>query len=123
MAVDRRGKQLPKGISWREDKQTYMGRFMFQGQQVTLYDKDLKSLKKRLDEKRDELEHGLAGRADKVTLNKWFEMWLTEYKIGKVKPTSVDAYEKWYNCHVRPTLGNKYLTFSSYTIRCCKLCP
>ncbi len=48
MAKDKNGKELPKGISYKTDKDLYMGRFMHQGQQVTHYDRDLKTLKKRL---------------------------------------------------------------------------
>ena len=56
MAKDpKTGKELPKGISWKADKQTYMARFTHQGQPYTFYDKDLKAIKKTLSEKRYEV--------------------------------------------------------------------
>ena len=44
MAVDKNGKQLPKGITLRSDGR-YMGRFEYQGEKHTLYDMELKILK------------------------------------------------------------------------------
>ena len=80
MAKDpKTGKELPKGISWKADKQLYMARFTHQGQSYTFYDKDLKAIKKTLSEKRYEVEHGLQGKADKISLNKWYQRNLCTY--------------------------------------------
>ena len=81
MALDKTGKPLPKGITWRENKQIYMIRFSFQGTAFTFYEKTLKDAKKTLAEKRYQVEHGELGKADKVSLNAWYETWLTTYKI------------------------------------------
>ncbi len=111
MALDpNTGKELPKGISWKADKQRYMGRFTHQGQSYTFYDKDLRALKKTLSEKRYEVEHGLQGKADKISLNAWYETWLNEYKIPNIKETSVHTYKQMYSCYIRPTLGGKHLS-------------
>lgn len=104
------GKELPKGISWKADKQLYMARFTHQGQSYTFYDKDLRKIKKTLSEKRYEVEHGLQGKADKITLNKWYETWLNEYKIPNIKETSVHNYKHTYSCYIASTLGNKLLS-------------
>ncbi len=110
MALDKDGKkQLPKGISWRADKSLYMARFTFQGQSYTLYDKDLKSIKKKLTDKKYEVEHGLSGKADKLTLNVWYDQWLRQYKIPHIKETSIRAYTQMYSCYIRPTLGTRQL--------------
>lgn len=103
------GKQLPKGITWREDKQTYMGRFSFQGKSYTFYNKDLRTLKKTLADKRYEVEHGLAGKATKMTVDTWFSEWLGQYKIPTVKVTSVNHYLNLYNYYVQVSLGQKQL--------------
>lgn len=109
MVDPKTGKELPKGISWKADKQLYMARFTFQGQSYTFYDKDLKSIKKTLSEKRYEVEHGLQGKADKITLNKWYETWLNEYKTPNIKETSIHTYKQMYSCYIEPSLGEKYL--------------
>ena len=109
MALDKNGKQLPKGITWIEKKQLYMGRFTYQGTPYTLYDKELKVIKKKLADKRYEVEHGLTGKADKITLNKWFEVWLKDYKTNKVKKTTIQNYQALYDNHIRDTLGKRVL--------------
>lgn len=109
MALDKNGKQLPKGITWIEKKQLYMGRFTYQGTPYTLYDKELKIIKKKLADKRYEVEHGLTGKADKITLNKWFDVWLKDYKTNKVKKTTIQNYQTLYDNHIRENLGKRVL--------------
>ena len=111
MAKDpKTGKELPKGISWKKDKQLYMARFTYQGQSYTFYDRDLRTIKKTLSEKRYEIEHGLQGRADKISLNTWYQTWLNEYKIPNIKETSVNNYKQMYSCYIEPILGGKHLS-------------
>ncbi len=109
MAVDKNGKQLPKGITWVENKKRYMARFTYQGTPYTLYDKELKVIKKKLADKRYEVEHGLTGKADKITLNKWYEVWLADYKKNKIKDTTIQTYQTLYDNHIRNTLGKRIL--------------
>lgn len=110
MALDKNGKTLPKGITWIEKKQLYMGRFMYQGISYTLYDKKLRDITKKLADKRYEVEHGLFGKADKLTLNTWFEIWLREYKVQKIKKTTLQNYLSLYNNHLRNGLGMRFLS-------------
>lgn len=109
MALDKNGKTLPKGITWIEKKQLYMARFTYQGTPYTMYDKELKNIKKKLADKRYEVEHGLTGKADKITLNKWFEVWLTDYKNNKIKGTTNQNYQNLYDNHIRNSLGKRVL--------------
>lgn len=109
MALDKNGKQLPKGITWVEKKQLYMARFTYQGTSYTMYDKELKNAKKKLADKKYEVEHGLSGKADKITLNKWYEVWLKDYKDNKIKDTTNQNYQNYYENHVRNTLGKRTL--------------
>lgn len=109
MALDKTGKELPKGITWREDKQTYMARFTYQGTPYTFYEKDLRTIKQTLKDKRYEVEHGMSGKADKITLNQWYETWLNVYKIPTIKETSIRTYRNIYDNHIRATLGKRQL--------------
>jgi len=104
------GKELPKGISWKKDKQLYMARFTHQGQSYTFYDKDLRSIKKTLADKKYEIQHGLEGKADKISLDKWYGIWMQDYKVPNVKETTVHTYKQMYSCYIEPTLGGKYLS-------------
>lgn len=111
MAKDpKTGKELPKGISWKADKETYMARFTYQGEQYCFYGKDLKDLKTTLSEKRYEVEHGLQGKADKISLNRWYQTWMQDYKIPTIKESTAGTYAKIYENHLRHTIGMKYLS-------------
>lgn len=110
MSMDKNGKQLPKGISWLPKKSLYMARFAYEGQNYTMYAKTLKEAKQKLADKKYEVEHGIDGKADRITLNDWFGVWLDTYKIGKVKDTTVDTYTALYNVHVRGVIGGRYIS-------------
>lgn len=105
MAFDKNGKRLPPGITQRPDGR-YMGRFTYQGERYTLYDNsDPKRLRKAMEDKRYELEHGLRGKIDKVTVDMWAKIWLTEYKANSVKPSTYVLYKNRYNWYVSPQIG------------------
>lgn len=110
MALDKNGKELPKGITWLPKKELYMGRFQYEGQSYTIYAKTLKEVKKKLADKKYETEHGISGKADRITLDEWFSTWLKTYKIGKVKDTSVATYTALYDRFVREPLGGRYIS-------------
>lgn len=44
-----------------------------------------------------------------VTLNRWFEVWISTYKRGYVKPTTIDTYISLYDRHIRDDIGNHLL--------------
>ncbi len=110
MAVDKNGRQLPKGITWLSKKRLYMARFTYQGISYTIYDKSLKMVKEKLADKRYEVQHGLSGKVDKITLNMWYEIWLQDYKRNAVKDTTFQTYQALYENHLRNTLGRQHLT-------------
>lgn len=110
MALDKNGKQLPRGVSYKADKGLYMARFMFEGQQHTSYHKDVKSAQKWLRDARYEAEHGLAGRADKLSLDSWYAVWMEQYKIPSIKETSALNYAQMYTHYIQPVLGKMHLS-------------
>lgn len=101
-------KKLPKGITLRGDG-CYMGRFTYYGERYTLYDKDLKTLKKKLDDLRYELEHGLYAKETVVTVDDWFHTWIEEYKKPTVKQGTVGVYEDTYTSYIKKPFGKKKL--------------
>lgn len=104
MAKDKNGKQLPPGITLRSDGR-YMGRFTHAGQRYTLYDDNVKHLRKAMDDMKYELEHGLRGKIDNVTLDKWVKIWLTEYKQNAVKDSTYVLYQNYYTWYISPQIG------------------
>ncbi len=97
-------RRLPKGISKRADGR-YQGRFTFQGERYTLYDRDIKALQKKMADVRYEMEHGIYVDAKNMTLNTFFETWLSEIKENTVKENTISVYMEIYKVHIAPTLG------------------
>lgn len=97
-------RRLPKGISKRADGR-YQGRFTFQGERFTLYDRDIKSLQKKMADAKYEMEHGIYMNAQNMTLNTFFETWLREIKENTVKANTISVYMEIYKIHIAPTLG------------------
>ena len=110
MALDKNGRELPKGITWLPKKDLYMGRFQYEGQSYTVYAKSLREAKKKLADKKYETEHGIGGKADRIKLDDWFDEWITTYKIGKVKDTTIATYRALYDRFVREPLGGRYIS-------------
>lgn len=101
-------KTLPKGISLRKDGR-YQGRFTCDGKRYTLYDKDVVILQKRMSDNRYEAEHGIYKIIGSYSLDQWFHIWLEEYKVIYVKPSTLRLYIDNYNRYVENTLGKKKL--------------
>ncbi len=97
-------RRLPKGISKRADGR-YQGRFTFQGERFTLYDRDIKTLQKKMADARYEMEHGIYMNAQHMSLNSFFETWLSEIKENTVKANTISVYMEIYKIHIAPTLG------------------
>ena len=108
MAVDKNGKELPKGITQRPDGR-YMGRFEYKGEKFTLYDKDLRILKKKLADLRYEVEHGLYAKTEDITVKSWFTTWIEEYKSNNSKEGTLVTYKDCFRCYIESRLGKKKL--------------
>lgn len=108
MAKDLKGKELPRGITQRSDGR-YMGRFEYKGEKYTLYNLDLRTLKKELQDLRYEVEHGLYAKESKVTVQSWFDTWMKEYKKDNVKYGTYTNYQKVYDLYIKEKFGKKKL--------------
>ncbi|MBP3578756.1 MAG: tyrosine-type recombinase/integrase [Lachnospiraceae bacterium] len=102
-------RRLPKGISKRADGR-YQGRFTFQGERFTLYDRDVKALQKKMADAKYEMEHGIYLNAQHMTLNTFFETWLREIKENTVKANTLSVYMEIYKIHISPALGKQQVS-------------
>lgn len=89
MGKNLKGKEIGKGITQRQDGM-YMGRYVTSSKKrVTIYDRNLKDLKRKLEKARMEsLKREYLSEGD-ITLEEWFEEFLNIYKVGKVKDTTL----------------------------------
>lgn len=108
MAIDKNGKELPKGITLRKDGR-YMGRFVYQGESYCVYGKSLKETKQQMDTLRYETEHGLYVKQAEITLNEWFPVWLHEYKENTVKRGTLNLYNNTYHTYIAKEFGKRKL--------------
>ena len=94
MAIDKRGRKLPKGI--RQRGNTFEGRFMYKGVSYTVQASTITKTQKEMTDLKYKLEHGLYVKKEKITLMEWYETWLEEYKKNRVKIGTYTSYEKYY---------------------------
>ena len=102
--VDNKGRKLPQGIMQRRDG-VYHARFSYKGRRYSLYDGDLVSLKKKVALAQIELEEGIYGVSNEMTLNSWFEHWMENYKKDKLKPITYQNYKNYWKWYVSPKIG------------------
>ena len=107
MAVDKRGRKLPKGIQQRYDE--FEGRFMYQGKNYLVHGKTITETQKKMEDLRYKLRHGIFVEKEKVTLTEWNKTWMEEYKKNRVKIGTYINYEKYYQFIIKDRLGSKYI--------------
>lgn len=110
MAIDKRGRKLPKGIRQRSD--TFEGRFTYQGKSYTVHGKTITETQKNMTDLKYKLEHGVYVSKKQITLNDWFETWMEEYKKNRIKRGTYENYKKNFYGIIkrRFNLGNIQLT-------------
>ena len=108
MAMDKRGRKLPRGIRQRSD--TFEGRFVYQYKEYVVHGMTITDTQKKMTDLKYKLEHGLFVEANKITLNSWFQTWLNEYKKNQVKIGTHISYERYYASIIGKRLGNKNIT-------------
>lgn len=108
MAVDKRGRKLPKGIRQRSNR--FEGRFTYQYKEYSVHGKTITETQKKMTELKYKLEHGVFVEKKKITLSDWHKTWLEEYKKNRVKIGTYNNYQKYYESIIRDRLGSKCIT-------------
>lgn len=98
-------KKLPKGIVYREKDDLYMGRFQMFGERYTVYGKTVKEVAELMEETRYEVKHGIYCKPNEVTVNSWFNTWITEYKENTVKRSTIQRYTHSFKLYISPKIG------------------
>lgn len=108
MAVDKRGRKLPKGICQKGER--FEGRVTYQEKTYSVYADTVKETQKKMTELKYKLDHGLFVGKNKITVNDWFMIWMKEYKKNRIKLSTYTEYEKRYNSLVKERIGSRYLS-------------
>lgn len=97
------GKNLGKGITQRKDG-LYQGSVVKDGKRLTVYDRDLSVLKKKLNDVRTRQVR----KETDITLDIWYDKWIRACK-SNIRDTTRRTYKNSYG-PVKPYLGGRRLT-------------
>lgn len=103
MAVDKRGRKLPRGIRQRGDK--YEGRFMVDGKNHSVTGRTIKEVQQKIVDEKYRIEYGAQVRKNTITVDEWHSQWLELY-CQHWKQTTRDNFGFIYKNHVKPVFGN-----------------
>ena len=105
MATDKKGRQLPKGIMQTKDG-LYRTQIMVEGERYYFNSRSLEELKATVIQKRAEIANGTYHKEKAITVKKWFETWLKEYKTD-LKESTVAVYEEVFKNCIEKEIGTK----------------
>lgn len=106
MGKDLKGKELGVGISQRKDN-IYQARYTDRwGKRKTIYNKNLRELRKQLAEAVSNNENFLSIKKE-ITLDEWFTRWMEVYKEKSIRPNTKREYTHIYNKNISPYIGGR----------------
>lgn len=109
MGKDLKGKELGEFISQRQNG-SYMARFTNRfGKRKCFYSMNLKEVKAWLNEATYEDKNKLNLTDDNITLNEWFEKWITIHKYKTICLNTKRHYVHVFKKHISPVIGTKKL--------------
>lgn len=114
MALDANGKKLPPGIRLKKKGETrkqdlFEIRVKREGKSYSVYARGISEAKKAKTDLAYKLDHGTFIEKTKITFGKWFDTWINEYKKNRVKNSTLNEYQKYYNRCLKDRLGSKKL--------------
>ena len=110
MGKDLNGKELGTGITQRKSGE-YEGRYVDRfGKRKSVYGKTLREVKIKYAEAIASNEKKTNVIDSSVTLDEWFEQWLSVYKLDYLRPNSIRHYKHIYNKIISPELGKYKIT-------------
>lgn len=110
MGKDLKGKELGVGISQRKDG-LYTARFTdSRGKRVQRYFKKLQECRNWIADAQFEEEHGNINASSKMTVDAWFEYWVTEIKGKTVRWSTLNSYRNQHKNTISPIIGKMLLT-------------
>ena len=102
---DHKGTVLPPNISQLSDLR-YIWRKTIDGKPYVIVDSSLVELKKKVIQKKADIQNNVCRVLDKSTLNQWFYKWLDLYK-GNIKPVTKRNYKNYWDWYVKDSRVGK----------------
>lgn len=115
------GKEIGKGIVQRKNTKYYARTKLKSGKTIGKEFTNLKEAKQWLVDAKYEDTHSMYECNDtRVTLNEWFDFWMSTVKEPSIKKTSVAEYNRKYRLYLRDTLGSmKLCDIRVMHVQCC----
>lgn len=98
-------KRLPKGI-YQTSSGLYRAEFTLDGERFTFSSRDLEELKKMIVNKKADIVNGTYHREKPVTVDAWFNTWLTTYRTD-LKESTASTYRQVYKNCIADEIGKK----------------
>lgn len=109
MGKDLKGKELGVGISQRKDG-LYTARFTDKrGKRHQKYFKKLQECRNWIADMQFQVEHSDISSMGEMTVNAWFEYWITEIKRNNIKESTIENYFNFYKNNIKMYIGNMLL--------------
>lgn len=106
MGKNLKGKELGVGISQRKDG-LYTARFTDRsGKRRQQYFKKLQECRNWLADAQFADEHGVINACENMTVDAWFEYWITEIKGKTIRWTTAETYKNQYKASIKDVIGN-----------------
>lgn len=109
MGKDLKGKELGTGICQRKDGK-YAARFTGKNKKrIEKHFQSVREAKRWLAEAKYEDEHSNISAVSSMTVDAWFEYWITEIKGNNVRPNTIRNYKERYFHNIKEYLGKMLL--------------
>lgn len=109
MGKDLKGRELGVGISQRKDG-LYTARFTDKsGKRKQKYFPKLQECRKWLADTRFDDEHGNINAFSEMTVEAWFDYWISEIKGKNVRPNTINCYKERFERNIRGCIGDMKL--------------
>lgn len=96
------GRVLPNGVSYRKSEDRYIYKYSLYGKAHYMYDKDLTSLKKKIQQHQLDVASGRNTDLASMSLNEWYPQYVKIFKEEKVKPATLLNLKNYYEWYVEP---------------------
>lgn len=110
MGKDLKGKELGVGISQRKDG-LYTARYTDRtGKRRQKYFAKLQECRKWIADAQFNNEHGGIDSAGDMTVEVWFDYWISEIKGNNIRRSTIDGLKQKFNSHIKPYIGHMILS-------------
>jgi len=110
MGKSLKGKELGIGITQRKDGR-YSAKFKSKsGKRIEKYFEKLQEARKWLADAKYEDEHGNIGSSTDMTVDAWFNYWISEIKAKTVRWSTLSSYKDRYNKNIKEIIGSMIIS-------------